>query len=147
MDARDTRRALVGLWRLLSYEDREDVGEPWVDTFGEKPSGLILYDDSGLMAVHVAASSNDAAASWRYVGYFGTFEVREAEREGEAIVGVVLHRMEAAEPPELLSEEPERVFRVQGDELILGDGLTARRVFMRVGYHSSSSSSSSSSGP
>jgi hypothetical protein len=46
---------------------------------------------------------------------------------------VVLHHMNVAHPPKLLDEGPERDFRIQGVELMLGDGMTARRLFERVG--------------
>jgi hypothetical protein len=37
------------------------------------------------------------------------------------------------EPWEHTFGEPERDFRIQGDELMLGDGMTARRLFERLG--------------
>jgi len=131
-DLGEARAALVGAWRLISYTDRDAVEEPWVPTFGDDPSGLIVYHGSGLLSVHVAAARGDDAAPWRYVGYFGTFEVRDAQRHGERTDGVVLHHIEAAYPAELLDEAPERDFQVRGDELMLGDGVTARRILRRI---------------
>ena len=80
----------------------------------------------------VAASADDPTATFRYVGYFGTYAVREARRDGEKIVGVVEHHMESAYPPELLDEGPDRPFRITGDQLTLGDGRTSRRLLKRV---------------
>ena len=94
--------------------------------------GLILYHHSGTLSVQVAAARSDEAAPWTYIGYLGTFEVREAERSDEVISGVVLHHMAMAYPWELLDEGPEREFRIQGDDLMLGDGVTARRLFERI---------------
>jgi Lipocalin-like domain len=133
MEVREARMALVGVWRLLSYADRSAVEEPWESTFGSDPRGLIVYHSSGLMSVQVAAAPGDDAAPWRYVGYLGTFDVQEADRHEDKIVGIVLHHMDVAYPPELLDEEPERDFQVEGDALMLGDGLTARRVLERIG--------------
>lgn len=133
MDIGDAHSALVGAWRLLSYADRDAADRPWEYTFGETPTGLILYHHSGALSVQVAAARWDEAAPWRYIGYLGTFEVREAERSGEGISGVVLHHMDVAHPPELLEEGPERDFRIQHDELMLGDGMTARRLLERIG--------------
>jgi hypothetical protein len=133
MEIAEARSALVGLWRLLSYADRGAADEPWERTFGEAPTGLILYHQSGLLSAQVAAARWDEAAAWTYIGYVGTFEVRVAEQSGDEVSGVVLHHMAVAHPPELLEEEPERDFRIQGDELMLGDAITARRVFERIG--------------
>jgi hypothetical protein len=133
MEVSEARMALVGAWRLLSYADRSAVEEPWDFTFGSDPRGLIVYHRSGLMSVQVAAAPGDDAAPWSYVGYLGTFDVKEADRHEEKIFGIVLHHMEVAYPHELLDEEPERDFRVEGDALMLGDGLTARRMLERIG--------------
>jgi hypothetical protein len=133
MDVGEARTALVGVWRLLSYADRSAVEEPWEFTFGSDPRGLIVYHESGLMSAQVAAAPGDDAAPWPFVGYLGTFDVQEADRHEDKIVGIVLHHMDVAYPPELLNEEPERDFQVQGDALMLGNGLTARRVLERIG--------------
>jgi hypothetical protein len=101
-------------------------------TFGNHPRGLIVYHASGLVSVQVAAAPEDDAAPWRYLGYLGTFEVQAAERHEEKIVGIVLHHMDVAYPRELLEEEPERYFQVEGDALMFGDGLTARRILQRI---------------
>ena len=132
MEVTEARSALVGVWRLQSYADRSAVEEPWEFTFGSDPRGLIVYHGSGLMSVQVAAAPGDDAP-WRYVGYLGTFDVKEADRQDAKIVGIVLHHMDVAYPPELLDEEAERDFQVEGDALMLGDGLTARRVLERIG--------------
>ena len=133
MDVGEARTALVGVWRSLSYGDRSAVEDSWELTFGDEPRGLIVYHRSGLMSVQVAAAPSDDVAPWRYIGYLGTFDVQEADRDEEKIVGIVLHHMDVAYPPELLDEEPEREFHLQGDSLMLGDGLIARRILERIG--------------
>lgn len=124
------RDAIVGAWRLFEYEDRETESGPWTPTFGKRPSGIIVYIPTGLLSVQVGAA--DSTAAFRYVGYFGTYAVREAWRDGDEIVGVVEHHMESAYPPELLEEGPDRPFRIAGDQLTLGDGRTSRRLLQRV---------------
>jgi len=124
--------ALVGAWRLLSYADRSarNLGRL---RFGSDPRGLTVYHDSGLVSVQIPAAPGDDASPWRYIGYLGTFDVQEADRHEEKIVGIVLRHMDVAYPPELLDEGPERDFQVEGDTLMLDDGLTARRIFERIG--------------
>ena len=40
--------------------------------------------------------------------------------------------MEVAFPAELLDEVPTRPFRLEGNRLFLGDGVTANRIFERL---------------
>ena len=126
------RDGIVGAWTLFEYEDRETESDPWTPTFGAGPSGMVVYGPTGLLSVQVAAAADDPTASFSYVGYFGTYAVREARRDGDGIVGVVEHYMESAYPPELLDEDPDRPFRIVGDQLTLGDGRTSRRLLKRV---------------
>lgn len=126
------RAALLGAWRLTEYGDRDAEGDPWLLTFGERPSGLIVYHPTGLLSAQVFADPH-TPATVAYVGYVGRFRMGEHRADGDGFAGVVEHHMQAASDPMLLEEEPERVFRVAGDRLMLGDGFTARRIFERVG--------------
>jgi len=123
---------LAGTWRLLEYVDRDRESDPWTPTFGTSPAGILLYHPTGLLSIQIAAARDDFTASYRYLGYFGTYELGEARSNGDAIVGVVEHHMKAAFPPELFADDPERIFTLSGDRLMLGDGLTWRRTFERV---------------
>jgi hypothetical protein len=67
-----------------------------------------------------------------FVGYIGTFSIREATSVGTGFSGVLEHHMESASHPDLLEEDPARPFVVDGDILKLGDGHTWRRVFARI---------------
>ncbi|HEY0389167.1 MAG TPA: hypothetical protein VGC71_12055 [Gaiellales bacterium] len=53
------------------------------------------------------------------------------------MVGVVRHEVVASSMPEMMTADPTRPFRISGATLILGDGLTWRRVFQRVGQSAS----------
>jgi hypothetical protein len=131
MESDDAARALSGAWHLRLYEDRDTADEPWTPTFGTRPSGVVVYGPGDLLSVGVFAGE-DADSGWTHVAYLGTFHVREAGMVDDAIVGIVEHHMRAASHPELLGEGPDRPFTIQGDDLMLGDGLTSRRVFTRV---------------
>jgi hypothetical protein len=126
------RDAIVGVWELFEYHDRESEADSWIPTFGKKPTGIVVYLPAGQLSAQVAAAADDPTATFRYVGYFGTYVVREARRDGDEIVGVVEHHMQSAYPPELLDEGPDRPFRLAGDRLTLGDGRTSRRLLKRV---------------
>jgi hypothetical protein len=104
MELDAARDAIVGVWKLFEYHDRETETDPWTPTFGRSPTGMLVYDRTGLLSAQVAADADDPTATFRYVGYFGTYVVREARREGDEMVGVVEHHMEFAYPHELLDE-------------------------------------------
>jgi hypothetical protein len=124
-------KALVGVWRLIDYVDRESEADPWVQTFGSDPIGLGMYHPSGLLSMQVFADQRSRSTA-AYVAYVGTYRLREAHQDGEGFSGVVEHLMVAASDPALMEEAPDRPFRVSGDRLVLGDGLTWRRLFERV---------------
>lgn len=125
------RDAIVDFWRLVSYEDRESEAQPWTQTFGEKPSGIGVYHPSGMLSMQVFADPDSASVADN-VGYVGTFSLREARQDGDGFSGVLEHRMQAASDPDLLAEDPARLFTVSGDQLMLGDGRTWRRMFERI---------------
>jgi hypothetical protein len=121
------RQALLGAWQLVAFEDRPNEGDDWTATYGARPTGLVVYEASGIVATILPA----AGSVEEVVAYYGTFRVSEARAEGETFRGVVEHRMEIASPSWLLDEEPPRPFELSADRLILGDQVTARRVLER----------------
>lgn len=131
MSSDAARDAIVGFWRLVSYEDRENEAQPWTQTFGEQPSGIAVYHPSGMISMQVFADP-DSASIADHVGYIGTFSLREVRQDDDGFSGVVEHRMQSASDPELLAEDVARLFTVSGDRLMLGDGRTWRRIFDRI---------------
>ncbi len=131
MSLDEARRELLGAWRLVSYEDREDPDGEWNNPFGPNPKGLVIYHPSGVLAVQVMADDGPPSGL-AYVSYFGTFKIIEARDEAGVTAGVVEHHVEAGSMAELLEEDEERPFEVSGDRLVLGDGRTWRRVLRRI---------------
>ena len=132
MDDPDAARdAVVGVWKLLEYHDRETESDSWTPTFGQRPTGILVYLPTGLLS---GRSLLLPMIPRRPSAMSGTSAPMpsEARRDGEKIVGVVEHHMESAYPPELLDEGPDRPFRITGDQLTLGDGRTSRRLLKRV---------------
>ena len=126
------RGAIVGLWRLVSYEDREDDARPWTQSDDGQPSGLALYHPSGMLSVQLFANPGSDSIAY-HVGYIGTFSVREARPDGDGFSGVVEHRMQSASDLELLALDVARQFSVSADRLMLSDGRrTWRRTFERI---------------
>ena len=86
--------------------------------------------ESRLLWAQVLAGT---AAPWvPYLGYVGTWAIREASMTADGARGVVEHRIESATLPELLKGDPARPFTVSDDKLTLGDEKTYRRHFRRV---------------
>ena len=90
--------AIIGSWRLVSYEDRDSDGVA-AYPYGRTPAGMLVYDATGHMAIqimkqpppHVASADwdkftvNERVALYDgYVAYFGRYEV-------DASRGVVIH--------------------------------------------------------
>ena len=130
MSTDDAAAALAGVWLLVEYRDRASTTGPWIEPYGSQPSGMFVYDPAGHLSVHVYPGA-DAPADAEYLGYFGTWSVASARSEGSATVGVVLHVMTGASAPFLFDDAPERLFRLDGDSLLIGDDATWRRRLVR----------------
>ena len=124
---------LLGTWDLVAYEDRDAADGPWTRPFGT-PTGHILYARSGGLSVQVVPGP-DAPSGAVEIGYVGTFEVADSERQGATVRGVVLHQMRTASDESLFADDPQRPFELTGDELVLGDGTTWRRTLLRRTRH------------
>ena len=135
------RKQLIGTWRLLSYEDRDDPNGEWTYRFGKNPKGYFIYDETGHVAIQIMktppppkfASGNDAkptpeealAVYSSYTAYFGTYTIDEAKH-------AVVHHVEGGTRPSYIGTNQERPFELSGDRLIIGDQKTWRRVLERV---------------
>jgi Lipocalin-like domain len=131
VETQEVLEVLIGAWRIRAIEDRDSASDPWVP-YGPDPQGIIVYDASGTLSCHLVGNGLPAPSSEKYLGYWGTFAIADAHRDGEAIVGTLLHQMEGGHPPFLFEQEPERPFRLEGDDLVIGDGRTTRRVLERI---------------
>jgi hypothetical protein len=122
----DGASALIGSWRLVSY-DRVDADGRTTPVYGPNPKGRLVYDTGGRMSVHLAdpgrkpfaASDSRAgtdaeirAAFQGYFGYFGTFVV-------DAKAGFVTHHVEGASFPNYVGTAQQRFFVLAGERLTL----------------------------
>ena len=142
--------ALVGTWRLVSFEDVEN-GQT-VRRFGDKPLGIFIYTADGHVAIQIANPANpvcvapgkkygpgrkdDVAAPActpeqmqalldGYVAYWGTYTV-------DAAAGVVIHHVQSDISGGYAGTDQRRPFRLEGDRLVIGDGKTWTRVLEKV---------------
>jgi hypothetical protein len=121
---------LIGTWKLVSIEtfllpDNKIVYE-WM---GEKPLGLIMYDQTGYMSVQFmrdprptfsskSGSYFDASpeeiknAYAGYYAYFGTYEVNESE-------GSIIHHVKGSLMPAEVGIDYKRFFKFEGKRIIL----------------------------
>jgi hypothetical protein len=117
---------LLGAWRLVSWYEVKADGEK-VYPLGREAQGQIMYSDDGHVSAQLVrkdlapfgspdwreATEGERAAAWLdYFGYFGTFSIDEARQ-------AVVHHVEGSWFPNLVGSEQVRLFRLDGDELIL----------------------------
>jgi hypothetical protein len=124
--AEGAAKALLGAWRLVDADTIYSDGRvtPWDDL--PKPyQGLIVYLPQGLMTVQISAArkprspadpelTNEEKARYfeTYYGYFGRFEVDEAN-------AIVTHRIVSALRPDEIGLVYRRHFDLDGDNLTL----------------------------
>ena len=145
---------LVGAWRLASIE-YSGPGGPIVDPFYQAGStGMILYDPSGWVSVHIvaphrqawdvpasrlasAAAAQDvqlkAAAFDTYYAYFGTWDFDEAS-------SVVVHHVKSSLIPAETGLDYAQKVTLEGGRLIFttrsgsgGQETVRRKIWERVG--------------
>lgn len=119
-----TENPLIGTWRLVSYEVRDEDGS-MTHPYGRDPVGFLTYTANGYMAgqlgrsdrAHVsvdvcetAPDAEVAAAARDYFAYCGTDEVR-----GDTVV----HRVELSLMPNWIGGEQMRDVALDGDSLTL----------------------------
>ncbi len=130
----DVARPFLGAWRYVgaTVDGKPDAGR------GANPKGIILYDPSGHMAVHVApqkpagsaggelAPDDAKAALTGVVAYFGTYSVDER-------AGTVTHHKHASVQPGD-GGDVVRAYEFAGDRLILSpvEARSTRIIWERI---------------
>jgi Lipocalin-like domain len=150
--ARPTRQQLIGAWRLMSIEYKGPNGE-LPDPFYQPDSmGIIIYDASGWMSVHISAphrrtwtvpesrSSSaaagdaqlQAAAFDTYYAYYGTWTYQEA-------AGTVTHHVKASLIPAESGLDYTQAVTLEGARLVFttrshsnGAEITRRKIWERI---------------
>lgn len=140
-------QALIGTWQLISQHTEYPDGRIEI-TRGMQPIGILMYDAQGNMSVqllrtesidqhHTDLTTFDTAMD-EYHGYFGTYEVDEAEK-------TVYHNIIGAAFPLYRGTRQVRRFELDGDTLTLrshatikGDDtsriLVWQRIHGQIGY-------------
>ena len=120
----DTKKLLVGSWKLMSFEMREANGRisyPW----GKDTLGYLMYNADGYMSVTVMSSNRlkfssadvkggtteeKVAAADTYVSYCGTYEIQQ---------DTVIHHIELSFFPNWIGVDQKRILSIEGDRLSL----------------------------
>jgi len=147
------RQRLVGAWRLVSIEC-SGPGGPIVDPFYQAGStGIIVYDPSGWVSVHIAAPHRQAwdvpvsrvtsaaaaqdvrlkaAAFDTYYAYFGTWDLDEA-------ASVILHHVKSSLIPAETGLDYAQKATLEGGRLIFttrngnrGQETVRRKIWERI---------------
>jgi hypothetical protein len=118
--------SLIGTWNLLSWEIRASVGTVTYP-LGESPRGVIVYDESGRMAVQLmdpdrlpsessdpfGAEPDEIVTAWMgFISYAGRYEVDSRQL-------TVTHHLEICSFPNWVGTEQRRFYEFDGDLLVL----------------------------
>ncbi|OGD18705.1 MAG: hypothetical protein A2W03_08950 [Candidatus Aminicenantes bacterium RBG_16_63_16] len=121
-----TKSQLVGAWRLVSFESRDERGEIRYP-LGRNAIGQISYGAEGRMSAilvrpdRLPFASGDMrrgtdtevrSAFEGFIGYFGNYSVDAAE-------GTVIHHAEGASFPNWMGGDQVRFCKLEGTRLIL----------------------------
>ncbi len=128
---------IVGTWRLISAEDYDSKTRKWVPyTFGNPPSGYFFYDATGHASIQImttppqriaepdSPTATEALAIFNgYIAYYGTYTLDDVN---------IYHQVEGAWDPSQVGSVQRRPYQLSGDQLIIGDQVTYKRVLQRV---------------
>lgn len=140
--AADLQKRFVGSWKLISING---TPIPNQQPISGKPFGIIMYDQTGHMAVQIvrgdrpqfasgAAEVTDkerAQAYSTYAAYYGTYTF-EPENH------IVIHHLEGSLNPGQIGQDNIRYFELKGNRLTLSvanDGKGGRMPFKETTRH------------
>jgi hypothetical protein len=121
-NSRAVAKRFIGTWRLVSIVNDLRPADP-----NDPPTGIIMYDATGLMAVQIvrnakrpafangasqASIEEKAAAFGTYTAYYGPFSV-------DPVAGTVTHHMEGSTTPGQIGHDNVRYYEFKGNRLIL----------------------------
>ena len=126
LHAEDLAQSVIGTWRLVSCKLERSDGSV-SDLYGPSPLGVLMYDNTGHMSVHLLKPDlpkcgtqdrrkcPDAQARLafdNYGGYWGRYEVNASEK-------VVFHHVEGASAPDWIGTSQKRFIAVAGNRLTI----------------------------
>jgi len=117
---------IVGVWKLVSFEIRQDTGAVFYP-FGEDPQGTIIYSASGRFSVQLMrrnrpqfasgdqlkGTAEEIEANYKgYIAYYGSYDF---DRTG----GFVVHHVEGSLFPNWEGQGLKRYFELSGNRVTL----------------------------
>lgn len=135
--AKSLQEQLVGTWSLISAEDVDPNSGKWVPyTFGNPPCGYFIYDATGHASIQIMTTppvkiatpdSPTPAEALEifngYIAYFGTYTVDATN---------ITHQLIGAWDPSQVGSAQVRPYEIKGDQLIIGDQKTYKRLLRRL---------------
>jgi hypothetical protein len=124
--AEDLASSLLGSWRLISYKAEYSDGSV-ADLYGPSPVGVLSYDATGQMSVHLGKTDlpkcgtidrrkcPDKQARLAFdnsFGYWGRYEVKPSEN-------MVLHYVQGASWPDYVGMSQKRFIEISGKRLTI----------------------------
>jgi Lipocalin-like domain len=119
---------LIGTWKVISWESLRPNGQIVNIWMGPHPTGLIIYQPNGYMAVQIMADprptfAQSPAASpppydefrdafFGYYAYWGTYTINEAENS-------VVHDVQGSERPYEVGTKFRRSVTIDGGKLVI----------------------------
>jgi len=130
---------ILGRWRLVSIETRDDASKPWEKSYGNSPIGALDYSAEGWMSAQIARLPRPRFASGKdreptpeeareaylgYAAYFGTYSVDEVAK-------IITHHVQGSLMPSFAGTDQKRPATLEGNRLTLSDEKTFRVVWER----------------
>ena len=119
---------IVGTWKIISWETVRPDGQVTNIWMGPHPTGLIIYQSNGYMAVQIMADPRPTFAQlpsatppssdefrnafFGYYAYWGTYSIDAAGKS-------VIHNVQGSERPHEVGRKYERSALIEGTRIVL----------------------------
>jgi hypothetical protein len=122
------KERIVGTWKIISWETVRPNGQVINIWMGPHPTGLIIYQSNGYMAVQIMADPRPTFAQlpsttppssdefrnafFGYYAYWGTYTINDAGTS-------VTHDVQGSERPHEVGRKYERSVLIEGTKIVL----------------------------
>jgi hypothetical protein len=111
----NTGAALIGAWKLLSFQFEEEGGAERHHVYDEKPSGVIIFTPEGRMMALLTAGTRDRADNSALFDLQMAYSARYKLQDGDRLMIAV----DCAWHPSWVGAEQVRYAKLDGDVLSL----------------------------
>lgn len=136
---KSSHNKIEGVWHLIELSDFDSSSMQWNYPYGKHPKGYFIYGNGNTFTINISSEAPlkmpfDSALHFNigitdlmekyYLGFFGTYTI-------DSVNSVIIHHVTGGSAPFYIDTDQPRPYFFKGDTLVIGDGITWKRVMVR----------------